>query len=172
MSTLKELNATAKKYKISKGYTISPDDAGTIGAELERLSSDGAVSPETVLASAKDASSPLHKYFEWDDQKAAEKYRLYQARYLIRAVVIETDEGDVRAYHNVAIAQDDRKYVSHEKAFSTPNLADQVIAAALKEADLWARRYKIYKKLSPIVVAIEDTKNNLSNDAQVETMEI
>lgn len=51
-----------------------------------------------VLADARDESSPLHAYFEWDDTAAAERYRLAQAQDLIRRVkvtVVRANESPV-----------------------------------------------------------------------------
>lgn len=60
---------------------------------LER--SDGRLLPATVVEAAKDPSSPLHSHFEWDDTAAAAKYRIDQARALIRSVKIEVTVRDV-----------------------------------------------------------------------------
>ena len=57
--------------------------------------------PESVLEKAKDPNSELHKCFEWDDTKAAEKYRLVQARQMIQFIIIKdtkTKENQVRYY--------------------------------------------------------------------------
>jgi hypothetical protein len=40
----------------------------------------GIISPHDVLREAENLSSPLHDYFEWDDDEAAHKFRLLQAR--------------------------------------------------------------------------------------------
>lgn len=62
--------------------------------ELERLEDQaGRLTPGIVIEAARDANSPLHGYFEWDDSIAAENYRTEQARTLIRSVVLQiTDE--------------------------------------------------------------------------------
>jgi len=56
-------------------------------AELQRMSktNGGKITPEELVQAARDENSPLHHFFEWDDDKAAEKYRLMQARTLIRS---------------------------------------------------------------------------------------
>lgn len=57
-----------------------------------------------VVADAKKKNSPLHSYFEWDDRKASEAYRLEQASALIRRVKVkvivepETPPIRVRAF--------------------------------------------------------------------------
>jgi hypothetical protein len=42
--------------------------------------------PAAVVQAAKPASHPLHGYFEWDNRKAGEAFRLSQAEALIRRV--------------------------------------------------------------------------------------
>lgn len=64
--------------------------------ELERLRGpDGILRLEDVVAAAADESSPLHSHFEWDNTKAAHRYRLSQARALIRSVQIPLRISDI-----------------------------------------------------------------------------
>lgn len=46
----------------------------------------GELTPRTVLAEATREDHPLHDHFEWNDEVAGHKYRLDQARSLIRSV--------------------------------------------------------------------------------------
>lgn len=59
-----------------------------VAARLERirLNHDGVLTPDDVVKDARRDSSPLHDQFEWDDTVAAGKYRIEQARELIRTV--------------------------------------------------------------------------------------
>jgi hypothetical protein len=49
----------------------------------------GQLTPQAVVDEARPPDSELHNRFEWDDEVAGEKYRLVQARELIRSVTIE-----------------------------------------------------------------------------------
>lgn len=49
----------------------------------------GYLAPESVVEEARDPEHPLHDRFTWDDDEAAEKYRLVEARGLIRRVNIK-----------------------------------------------------------------------------------
>jgi hypothetical protein len=66
-----------------------------IEKELITLAKDGRLTPEDVVKSAARKTSPLHEYFEWDEKKAAKKYRLMQARQLIRSVTIHVTRDEV-----------------------------------------------------------------------------
>lgn len=65
-------------------------------ARLLELQRRGRLTPSIVLKDARDKKSPLHSWFEWSDSKAAEAYRLQQARYLIKLVKVEVQYGTER----------------------------------------------------------------------------
>ena len=57
-----------------------------VDAELEKIYvKHGKVDIDVVLAEAAKPKNPLHSYFEWNDQKAGEKYRKVQAYSMIMA---------------------------------------------------------------------------------------
>lgn len=59
-----------------------------IAAELSRIESlnGGRLTADDVVAAAAEKNSILHALFEWDNRKAAAKFRLDQARSLIARV--------------------------------------------------------------------------------------
>lgn len=69
-----------------------------IDRELERIyKKHKVVTVDIVLTEAQKPTHPLHSYFEWDDQAAAQKYRTVQAYSLIMAsrfVVQLVENGD------------------------------------------------------------------------------
>ncbi len=68
----------------------------------------GKLTPEQVIEAAADESSALHGCFTWDDSEAAAKYRLDEARELIRSVRIETVIEE-RTIRSVAYVHDPRR---------------------------------------------------------------
>lgn len=68
-------------------------------AEIARISTEnnGKITPFLVVESARDPESPIHDYFDWDDASAAEKYRIEQARGLIRQCRVEVTT-EMRSY--------------------------------------------------------------------------
>ena len=85
-----------KKYVINGGRSsIGGVKADVVAAELHRIhSSAGEVTAPAVVEAARPDKAPLHPAFEWDDQTAAEEYRLHQARTMIRVVHLVTTEND------------------------------------------------------------------------------
>ncbi len=62
-------------------------DAQEVGEELDTIrEKHGFVKPEYVVERAKPVRAKYHKAFEWDDRVGAERYRLEQAKLLIRSV--------------------------------------------------------------------------------------
>ena len=62
--------------------------------ELEKIlkgiqnKNGGILRPENVVETARPPKSSLHGFFTWDNSEAAEKWRLEEARTLIRTVTI------------------------------------------------------------------------------------
>ena len=67
--------------------------AEVAGEVMQRLESEGRLTPANLVDEARPEESPMHKAFEWDDAKAAEIYRRHQATQMIRAIVVR--ESDV-----------------------------------------------------------------------------
>lgn len=96
--------------------------------KLESLAHDGRLTPEEVVADAKDPKSPLHSYFDWDDDVAARKYRIAQARTLIRSVRVEVTINDEVLYAPAFTRDPER--ASNEPGYRTTATlrADGVVA--------------------------------------------
>lgn len=74
-------------------------------AELEmlRTQNGGVLLPAAILDFARSANTALHAAFSWDDTEAAERWRVHQAKQVIRAAVTMLPRPDgamvpVRAY--------------------------------------------------------------------------
>jgi hypothetical protein len=70
---------------------VDPRDTGVAPAAAKAIRetyarTGGSGMAPVVVEDAKDPSSPLHRYFEWDDTAAAQAYRIEQAEALIRRV--------------------------------------------------------------------------------------
>lgn len=63
-------------------------DAQKAGEMLEILEKTVGITPKNLVEANRDESAPLHNEFEWNDTKAAEKYRETQAGYIIRNICI------------------------------------------------------------------------------------
>lgn len=86
-------NAT---YAFRDGFQPRGVDPGAVAETLDGLRdrNHGALAPDDVVEAARPDDSPLHNAFTWDDTEAAKAHRLWQARQLIRAVVVVYPDAD------------------------------------------------------------------------------
>lgn len=146
-------------------YEWKADSRFPIGAQIaaERLkkikSQHGAITPRVVVDDAANPRSPLHPCFEWDDETAADNYRLSQARKLIGSIVVaEIDDHPVnletRAFVHVTVG-DGARYEAVEVAMSHEHMRNEVLERAKREIKLWRARYAGYEEFVEIVMSID-----------------
>lgn len=78
------------EFKRRKGFQIktNPQIVGEYCYQLEQKKG-GKLTPKELVEAARDVNSPLHNEFEWNDTKAAQKYREWQARYIISSIEVK-----------------------------------------------------------------------------------
>lgn len=133
--------------------------------ELEqlRLNNGGElVAPSAVVEFAKrNKRSALHKEFEWNNTKAAQQYRLEQARHLIRLYVnvVPTENGDIPARMYVSLVSDRRKtgggYRTLQSVMTNDELRHELLQQALDELQRVRRKYQNLQELAPVFAAID-----------------
>lgn len=139
-------------------------DAQQAGEELERVRTahNGRLTSEMVADAARPEDAPLHSAFEWDDAKAATKWRIEQAGYLIRSIEIivdrENEEGaPIRAFVSVERDQD-RSYTSTAHALADEELRKQVLGQAWKELEAWRRRHAELCEFARVFAEIDQAR--------------
>lgn len=119
-------------------------DPQKIGLALAKIAQEGAgrLTPSAVVEAARSEKSPLHRHFEWDDAKAANSWRLDQAREIIRVIRIEEDgEEPTRAFLSVKDGDGTAYRTSHEVSGSV-ELQLAVLRQAEKDLESFQRRYR------------------------------
>ena len=135
-----------------------------IADELSRLGSkgDGILYPEDVVRAAKPVNSPLHTYFDWEDGLAAWKWRLEQARRLIRVyiTVIEADgPKESRAYVSLSSdRQGDGGYRAIVDVLENEEMREQLLADALGDLRRLKTKYASLQELASVFAAIDAIK--------------
>lgn len=112
--------------------------------------------PEEIVEKAKDPSSELHKCFEWDDKKAAYKYRLSQARTIMCNLVFVTndEENDVRVFYNLTFEKSE--YHPTKLILQNPDEYQVLLNKAKNELQAFKNKYKTLKELKQIFDLIEE----------------
>jgi hypothetical protein len=151
-----------------KPGTQVPVSAPVAAKELERIRIDrgGFYQPQDIVDESRPDEAPLHPVFEWDDSIAAEAYRVDQARYIIRGIVVQTmngpDEPHIRPI--VSIVKDDDEgrrahfYTATFSALEEPDLREQILANALRDAQAFCNKYSNLEELSHVFYAVEQFK--------------
>lgn len=145
------------EYKVPYAK-VSAQEAGE---ELARIECEhGGLTPELVVDASREESAPLHPVFEWNDRKAAERYRIVQAGSLIRNVTVKIDEvprmEPVRAFVNVApVRKRKGVFVSVKTAMDDADSRETVIARALAELEKVKEKYKNLQELAGIFAEID-----------------
>lgn len=67
---------------------VRKEDRQEVIALIQKLAQEQNLTPQALLDLARDPAHVLHRYFEWHDDIAAEKWRRYQAGNLIRSIKI------------------------------------------------------------------------------------
>lgn len=147
------------RYEFAPGSRIgSKKEAQLVGEYLAALAGPRQViTPVEVLEAAQSPGSPLHRYFTWDDSKAAQQWRINEARQVLRSIVVCRIEGDQvsKSRDWLSVADDDQQvaYVRSEFVWQTPSLADRVIEQARGQMEDWVRRYQDYEQIREAVSA-------------------
>lgn len=131
-------------------------------AELKRIAAEnnGVLQPEIVVDEARPVSSPLHSRFEWNNSKAGEAYRLWQARQLIR-VVVEVLPGTKEASEVFVSLTPDRRdggYRVMADVLSDRQMRAQLLRDAINDMEWFRDKYRRLKELTEVFQAIKKIK--------------
>lgn len=140
-------NAAWKNPQFFKG--IDPNKC------LEEIGNEQ-IDAKKIVDIARNPNSELHKYFEWDDTKAAEKWRLQQARVLIcNLVFVKKDENNIpiRQFH---IVRKKGVYEPIKLILQNPDEYQNLLKNAKAELQAFKRKYKSLTELEEIFEKIDE----------------
>jgi len=126
------------------------DELKTLGDEF---------TPDEIVEKAKDETAELHKCFEWDNDAAAEKYRLHQARMITSNLVFlkESDDEEeqpvlVRVYNKT---EQTGGYKPPERVFTQADEYEKLLKRATAELHQFKVKYSMLKELDYILSLID-----------------
>lgn len=150
-------------YEWRAGHPVMPGvDAQRAGERIEALRkrNGGNITPHLVVDDARSSRSALHKWFEWDDEAAAEAYRVAQARKLMGAIVVRIEERPLPMRAFVCVRDSEKEgaktYTSIHVAMEDEDLRKQLLNNALHELKSWRERYDELKQLAQIFAAVDE----------------
>lgn len=132
-------------------------DANEAGAMFEHLEATVGLTPQNLLEANRAEGTPLHNEFEWDDNVAAEAYRITQARYMIQMLCIKPEENEesntpIRAFFKT---EEKSGYESLSVIMRHEDKCAAMLRRALKELEAFKRKYAVLEELVPVFDAIE-----------------
>lgn len=144
-------------YKWKSGAR-APVSAQVAGEVCERMSANGELTPKALVDASRPEDAPLHKAFEWDDQKAAERYRESQAAYIIRSIEVKREDvkEPVRAFYTVPTAGEQSfQYHSVDAILRSTDSRESLLEAAKRELEAFTRKYDQLVELAEVIEAAE-----------------
>ena len=115
--------------------------------------------PDEIVEKAKNSATELHKCFEWDNDVAAEKYRLHQARMITSNLVFlkESDAEEeqpvlVRVYNKT---EQTGGYKPPERVFTQADEYEKLLKRATAELHQFKVKYSMLKELDYILSLID-----------------
>jgi hypothetical protein len=142
-------------------------DAEAVYEEITSLGEE--VTPEQVVEFAKDKNTELHKCFEWDNRKAAHKYRIAQAQSIFRNIAYVKEYADEEGNGQTVIVRaitctNERKntYETIERCIENPESFARLQASMLKDLTIFTQRYERYASLKAEYFDLFDTIHSVT----------
>ena len=136
-------------FKINK-YKVSAEDCYS---ELQTLKE---ITPQNVVDLARSKDSKLHDDFEWDNEIAGEKYRLSQAREMIRLLTFEPKEETYEPTRVYQISTEKTVYKPVEVILQNNDEYQNLLKRALAELKSFKKRYSTLVELEEVFRAINE----------------
>ena len=145
-----------RKYEWWDGYSRKVD-ANIVGGVVEQLEEkNGTATREAFLEASRPEKSPTHCLFEWDDNVAAEKWRLSQSQSIItslRVVYLDDDKQKVKvsAFINTSKQKERATYESIEIALQDSGKRQLVLNRLRGELDAFIVRNQHIEELADLL---------------------
>jgi tRNA A37 N6-isopentenylltransferase MiaA len=131
--------------------------------------------PEDVVKAARSKRHPLHKEFIWDDEEAAERYRMERARYIIRSLEVVVTKSNrkgekestvtLKQYTSLgtgAADDADSRFHDTQEALSDEELRKQVMLKIWRQLINLKRQYKDYQEFAEVWAAVEVAEKRMA----------
>ena len=134
-----------REYFAAAGSAFTKADAEVIGPQIEVLAEEGDASRERIRDVARSPNSPLHRFFDWDRDVAADKWQLHQADTMLRSIrvrVIEDGRPRTAPAYKIERAQPKSGIArGHNVLHGASAAAVQKAKEAFDELVAWRARY-------------------------------
>lgn len=138
---------------------IFKGDANKVGAELERIEEEGELTNASVLEYAKqNKNSELHSCFEWNDNVAAQRYRLHQANQILVSISLVIDDSEpeetTRAFVSIKTKEDTKVFKNIVSVIENNEEYNQLKDKAKRDFISYKEKYDKVLKLKDLKTII------------------
>lgn len=141
------------------------DERAAIHSELKQLADESRLTPQAVVEQARNPTSILHAFFQWDDQKAAQQHRLDQARRLISSfeIVVISHRKEYRVQEFVEDPRKERQqgYVAITSIVDDKQVARNFIERELAVAATYVEKCTTYAELVGLRKQVEGLRQDI-----------
>ncbi|MGI8483537.1 MAG: hypothetical protein ACR2OU_04665 [Thermomicrobiales bacterium] len=143
-------------------HAIDPQIAGDVIEDITRQS--GSCSPAELVDVARDAGSPLHPLFTWDDEAAAEHWRVHEARNVINSLTVTVVCGDkeiiapafISVGHTSTTKDAGIGYRPFSVVIADPDFTQETLDDVISALRSLQAKYAAIRELAPVWKALEE----------------
>ena len=138
------------------GFGLFHADAQKVANEIAEIGESA--TPQEILEKGRDPETELHKCFEWDDTVAAEKYRIQQARQIVRCLVIreseepKSDKPEIRMFYKTS---NDEGYKPTSIIMQNKDEYKKLLERAFAELTAFKNKYHSLSELDGVFEQID-----------------
>jgi hypothetical protein len=153
-------------YKWKEGAHYAPEkfNPQVIGEHLDGLQAKrGQLTPRLVVEDAKRKTSPTHGIFTWNNDEAAQQYRLAQARQLLRSITVVVSvqkdgrDSDITSRAFVVVTKPEgRVYEPVSVALKDADMRAELLTQATRELGSFRKKYQQLQELAGVFSAIDE----------------
>ncbi|OPZ66074.1 MAG: hypothetical protein BWY85_00010 [Firmicutes bacterium ADurb.Bin506] len=123
-------------------------------AALRNLVRDGKLDPQDVVEAARNADSPLHDHFTWDDTEAAHQFRLQEARKLITVHFELLPTSPTPSQVFISLRSDQARgggYRTTVAVLSDKAMRRELLQQAMDDMEHFSRKYGALVELAGVI---------------------
>lgn len=125
---------------------------------MNQLASENRLNAKALVEVSKPENAPLHKYFEWNNDKCGDLWREYQGRTLIAHIEYVPDASEraepVRAFFQ--IESDSSNYEPIDLIVQNEDKKQKLYETALRELNAFKKKYKNIVAFAELFSAIDN----------------
>lgn len=131
--------------------------------EFQRIEKEyGSITAENILTASMKQDAVFHKLFEWDDNKAAQQFRLQQARNIINNIeirVVANNQARLVSAYEVVRYNESNQYKRIDTF--TPEDLQQVKRRLIQTMNYLKSQLSFYKEFNNASIKIDEAMNEV-----------